>query len=517
MIRSELLLNNNLWFWTDASHRGIGSFYDGRFFPQFPQFISDLSLHINALEILSVTVSIKLWASVLSRQRILVHTDNKNTDLAINSDKSRVSFSQACLRELWLYAARYDFEICARHIARSQNALADCFSRWDLDTFPILTRTVLSLQQPKMVYGPSTHGPTPLRTSTNELVKDPESIRLCWKEHFSNLLNRNAQVDPRAVDELEQHLVRHELALPPTFDEVEKALRSLKSGKASGPDGIPAEVIKAGGSQLTEQLFLLIQRFWTEKQIPADLRDALIVTLFKKGDKSLCSNYRGISLLSAVGKLFAKILLNRLTPLAEEVLHESQCGFRPSRGTIDMIFALRQIQEKCREQRVPLYLTLIDLTKAFDSIHRDTLWQILAKYGCPGKLVKMIRLLHDDMTAAVLYNGKSSEPFSVDAGVKQGSVIAPTLFSLFMGAVLQLARPSLNDGVGIQYRIDVNIFNLRRLQAKTKVSFTTIVELQYADDSAVCSCSEDGMQSTVDAFALAFCRLGPLPSTSAKL
>ena len=148
----------------------------------------------------------------------------------------------------------------------------------------------------------------------------------------------------------------------------------MKSGKASGPDGIPAEVIKAGGSQLTEQLFLLIQRFWTEEQIPADLRDALIVTLFKKGDKSLCSNYRGISLLSAVGKLFAKILLNRLTPLAEEVLPESQCGFRPSRGTIDMIFALRQIHEKCREQRVPLYLTFIDLTKALDSIHRDTLW-----------------------------------------------------------------------------------------------------------------------------------------------
>ena len=103
----------------------------------------------------------------------------------------------------------------------------------------------------------------------------------------------------------------------------------MKRGKASGPDGIPAEVIKAGGSQLTEQLFLLIQRFWTEEQIPADLRDALIVTLFKKGDKSLCSNYRGISLLSAVGKLFAKILLNHLTPLAEEVLPESQCGFRP--------------------------------------------------------------------------------------------------------------------------------------------------------------------------------------------
>ena len=136
----------------------------------------------------------------------------------------------------------------------------------------------------------------------------------------------------------------------------------------------------------------------------------------------------------------------------------------------------------------------------------EELLKLVSEYR--AAFINWQQLLHDDMTAAVLYNGKSSEPFSVDAGVKQGCVIAPTLFLLFTGAVLQLARPSLNDGVGIQYRLDGNIFNLRRLQAKTKVSFTTIVELQYADDSAVCSCSEDRMQSTVDAFALAYSRLG---------
>lgn len=104
------------------------------FHTTYPNFITKQSLHIDALELLAVTVSVKLWASVLPRQRILVLTDNTSTELALNSEKSRVPFTQACLRELWLYAARYDFEISAHHMAGSQNVIADCLNRWDLNT-----------------------------------------------------------------------------------------------------------------------------------------------------------------------------------------------------------------------------------------------------------------------------------------------------------------------------------------------------------------------------------------------
>ena len=358
------------------------------------------------------------------------------------------------------------------------------------------------------IYGPNTHGPTPLRTTNGALVSDPAMIRNRWREHFNSLLNRDISVDPSIMDELRQYPMKEELSDIPSLIEVEKALKALKNGKAPGPDGIPAEVLKHGGSGLIKRLHELIQKIWTEERITSDLRDAVIVVIFKKGDKSICNNYRGISLLSTVGKLFAKILLNRLTPLAEEALPDSQSGFRPSRGTVDMIFALRQIQEKSREQRTPLYTTFIDLTKAFDSVHRETLWSILRKYGCPEKFVGMIRLLHDNMNAVVHHDGESTEAFEVNVGVKQGCVIAPTLFSLFMGAVVQLAEPRLTDGVGIHYRFDGNIFNLRRLQAKSKVSSRTIVELQYADDTAICSSSEEGMQRIVDVFAGAYARLG---------
>ena len=118
--------------------------------------------------------------------------------------------------------------------------------------------------------------------------------------------------------------------------------------------------------------------------MPQELRDSKILTLYKnKGERSDCNNYRGISLLSIVGKAIARILLVRLQKVADKVYPESQCGFRPNRSTIDMVFSLRQLQEKCREQQQPLYIAFIDLTKAFDLVSRDGLFQLLPRIGCP--------------------------------------------------------------------------------------------------------------------------------------
>ena len=124
------------------------------------------------------------------------------------------------------------------------------------------------------------------------------------------MLNREAEVDQTVINELRQFPVKHELADLPTHHEVNLAIMSLKSGKATGPDGIPAEVLKHGGPGLAQRLHNFIQSIWTEEQAPADLKDALIVAIHKKGDKADCGNYRGISLLSVVGKLFAKIMIH---------------------------------------------------------------------------------------------------------------------------------------------------------------------------------------------------------------
>ena len=110
------------------------------------------------------------------------------------------------------------------------------------------------------------------------------------------------------------------------------------------------------------------------------------MTIYKnKGERNDCNNYRGISPRSILGKVFARVILIRLQKLAEHIYPESQCGFSAERSTIDMIFSLRQLQEKCREQHMPLYIAFIDLTKAFDLVSRDGLFKVLPKIGCPLK------------------------------------------------------------------------------------------------------------------------------------
>ena len=140
------------------------------------------------------------------------------------------------------------------------------------------------------------------------------------------------------------------------------------------------------------------------------MRDANIITLYKnKGDRSDCNNYRGISLLSIAGKLFAHILQG-LQLLAERIYPESQCGFRSKRSrTVDMIFSLRQLQEKCREQNKPLYLAFIDLTKAFNLVSRDGLFKMLPLIGCPPNLLSFVKSFHDGMMSTVQFNEDISD------------------------------------------------------------------------------------------------------------
>lgn len=198
----------------------------------------------------------------------------------------------------------------------------------------------------KTIYGPRCHGLSPLRSKDGQvLLKDRESINARWKEHFQELLNRDISIEIDITKHIPQHPIREDMGEQPTITEVQDATRS--------PYWIPAEILKEEGPALLSHIHALLFRVWEKEELPSELRDVLIVSIFKKGDKADCGNYSGISLLSATGKVLARILANRLLPLSEE-LSESQCGFSPSRGTADMIFTARQIQEKCCEQRQPL-------------------------------------------------------------------------------------------------------------------------------------------------------------------
>ena len=127
----------------------------------------------------------------------------------------------------------------------------------------------------------------------------------------------------------------------PTEEEVITALSKLKGGKSGGQSGILPEMLKCCSGELMDYRMDLIQSVWKEGRVPQDWRDAMLIPIPKKGDLSHCDNWRGISLLDTVGKLFAKVIQMRLQSVVEDVLPDSQCGFRSGRGCIDMVFCAR--------------------------------------------------------------------------------------------------------------------------------------------------------------------------------
>ena len=164
-----------------------------------------------------------------------------------------------------------------------------------------------------------------------------------------------------------------------------------------------------------------------------------------------------------------------------------------------MIFCLRQ--EKCTEQDQPLYMVFVDFSKAFDTVGRTGLWQLLRKYGCLEKFTTMIKALHTEMMANVSVGGKLSASYSVTNGVKQGCVLAPTLFSIFLSAMLGEAFRDMGDGVCIQSRQSADLFNIAHFRAKTKTTRILTRELLLADDNALVARSAEEMEKIVDAFS----------------
>ncbi|BHF63476.1 hypothetical protein SprV_0200646800 [Sparganum proliferum] len=207
-------------------------------------------------------------------------------------------------------------------------------------------------------------------------------------------------------------------------------------------------------------------------------------------------------MLNIAGKVFARILLNRLNNhLQQGLLPENQCGFCRHRGIMDMIFAARQLQERCQEMRTHVYSTFVDLTKAFDTVNREGLWKNMQKFGCPERFTEMVRQLHDGMTARVTDNGAVSEAFAVTNGVKQGCVLAPTLFSLMFSAMLMDAYRDERPGLRITYRTDGQLLNQRRMHFQSRVSTTTVHKLLFAEDCALNTTSEEEMRRSMDLFS----------------
>ena len=198
------------------------------------------------------------------------------------------------------------------------------------------------------------------------------------------------------------------------------------------------------------------------------------------------------------------MLIHLLEHVVDLVLPESQCGFRSRCSTIDMIFVARQLQEKFCEQHQDLYMAFVDLTKAFDTVNQDLLWNILRKFGCPPTFPQVVMA------------GSQSSSFPVEVEVKQGCVLAPIIYNLLLVTITHVSHRDLqsSDCIGIEHRLDRGLFNLRRLQANTKTSTAVISALQYSDDAAFPSFTADRLQRSLDIMSETYLSAGLIINTT---
>ncbi len=154
-------------------------------------------------------------------------------------------------------------------------------------------------------------------------------------------------------------------------------------------------MLKADLLTSTRVLTDLFQDIWNSDTIPEDWSKGLIVKVPKKGNIKSCDNWLGITLLSIPSKVFCRVLLNRMETAIDTRIRQEQAGFRKGRGCMDQIFALCNIIEQCLEWNAPLYINFVDFRKAFDSVHRNTLWMILYSYGIPSKIISIIKTFYE--------------------------------------------------------------------------------------------------------------------------
>ena len=315
-----------------------------------------------------------------------------------------------------------------------------------------------------------------IKDKDGNVLTEEEKIKDRWKENYADLYNMPGPSDTSIIqtipstqtEDIEPDILK---------DEVATALKHLKEGKAAGFDGISAEEMKATGEIGIDVIHKLCRQIWESEQIPNDWGKAVIVPIFKMKDKLDCANYRGISLLSLVGKVFCSIIHSRMKKKTEEILSESQAGFRPGRSTADQLFSLRQITEKYNEIGKPLYLCYIDYQKAFDTVWQEGLWSAMRHLGYPDKIVRLLQALYQISTSAVRVDDDITEWFRTLTGVRQGCILSPQLFNILLELVISLAIQDLNIGINLQGM--------------------TINNLRFADDIVLLADSVEDLQTLV--------------------
>ena len=283
-----------------------------------------------------------------------------------------------------------------------------------------------------------------MRNKQNIKLISDEEILENWAVFYENLYASNRTTFTHFEEDPNDPIP------PVTLSELYSAIHKLKSGKAPGPDAITSEMFKAGGQKLSLLLLKLVNLIIETRDIPEQLTISEIITLFKKGDRLNCANYRPISLLSHAYKLVMQVIYNRISGSLLSALPRNQAAYQRGRSTTEQIQTIQQLIEKFNEFNLNAVICFIDYTKAFDSLHQQKLWDSLKMYtDINPAYINLLAKLYESSKARIRTDIGTTRLIDILRGVKQGDLASAILFCIALMVILIITLDGFDSGVSI--------------------------------------------------------------------
>ena len=334
-----------------------------------------------------------------------------------------------------------------------------------------------------------------------------------WFSYFRSVFDTNECIElPGDTNET----VVHELDAEISQEEIRNAITIMKNNKSPGPDGIPIEFYSNNLTFWIPILHCVFNQIYDAGVYPDEWAKGLIIPIFKNGDCNKPSNYRPITLTSSLSKAFCSILNKRLTEWTRNnnPISEGQCGFREDRSTIDNVFVLDTVVNKLLIRRKSkLYCIFVDFKKAFDTVPRSLLWKKMESNQYGGKIMQMLRGIYKSVKTAVTLKGNlRTDFFSSGLGLKQGCIMSPFLFSIYINDLQESLLADNNHTISVE---DAHLFYLLFADDLTLFS-STVIGLQRLIDKLQVYCIKWGLTVNIDKTKVMVFRRGGVLKRSEK-